>query len=62
VEVREQYQIKIFNRFVPLGNLDGNVDIKRAFEVLEKIKKASAKECCHYSDFSHGLTKSAENY
>jgi hypothetical protein len=32
VGVKEQYQFKITNRFAALGNLDEDVDIKRAWE------------------------------
>jgi hypothetical protein len=32
VEVKDQYQIKISNRFPALANLSDNVDISRAWE------------------------------
>jgi hypothetical protein len=38
VEVREQYQVKISNRFPALENLNDNTDIKRAWEVLERYE------------------------
>jgi hypothetical protein len=37
--VKEEYQIKISNRFAALENLDDNVDINRAWEnIRENIK------------------------
>jgi hypothetical protein len=32
VEVKEKYQVKIWNRFIALENLDTNVDMNRAWE------------------------------
>jgi hypothetical protein len=38
MEVKEQYHIKISNRFATLRNLDHNVDISRTWEsIREKI-------------------------
>jgi Tfp pilus assembly protein PilO len=38
VEVKEQYQLKISNRFAALENLgDGDVVINRAWKILERI-------------------------
>jgi hypothetical protein len=37
VEGKEQYQVEISNRFAALGNLDDEVDINRAWELLERI-------------------------
>jgi len=36
VEVKEQYQVKISNRFAALENLDDDVDINRAWESIRK--------------------------
>jgi hypothetical protein len=36
MEVKEQYQIKISNRFAALGNLDDNVDISRTWESIRE--------------------------
>jgi hypothetical protein len=35
VEVKEQYQIKVSERFVTLGNLDTNMDSNRAWENIK---------------------------
>jgi len=35
VEVEEQYQVKLANRFAAMGNLDDDVDISRAWKVLQ---------------------------
>jgi hypothetical protein len=32
VELKEQYQVKISNRFAPLENLDDDMDINRAWD------------------------------
>jgi hypothetical protein len=38
-EVKEQYQVKITNRFAALENFDENVDMNRAWEnIRENIK------------------------
>jgi hypothetical protein len=34
VEIQEQYQVKISNRFVALENLNDNADIKRTWESI----------------------------
>jgi hypothetical protein len=41
VEVKQQYQIKISNRFAGLGNLEEeeDVNISKAWKVLERIQK-----------------------
>jgi hypothetical protein len=42
-EVREQYQIKISNRFAALQKLSDNEDINRAWENIKENTKTSAK-------------------
>jgi hypothetical protein len=44
LEVREQYQIKISNRFAALENLNDSEDIHRALENIKENIKTSAKE------------------
>jgi hypothetical protein len=44
-EVKEQYQVKIANRFAVLENCDDNADINRAWEnIRENIKNFSQRE------------------
>ncbi len=49
LEVREQYQIEITNRFAALENLSDDKDINRAWENIKENIKTSAKEslCLH---------------
>jgi hypothetical protein len=47
-EVKEQYQIKLTNRFATLENFDGNVDMNRAWENIRENIKTSAKESLGY--------------
>jgi len=44
LEVREQYQFEITNRFVAMENLIDDDDINRAWENTKGNSKASAKE------------------
>jgi hypothetical protein len=44
LEVRQEYQIKISNRFATLENLCDNEDINRAWENIKENIKTSAKE------------------
>jgi hypothetical protein len=44
VEVMEQFQIKISNRFAALDNLNVSEDINRAWENIKEDIKISAKE------------------
>jgi len=37
VYVKEQYQVKISNRFVPSKNVEENEDIKRTSEISNRI-------------------------
>jgi hypothetical protein len=43
-EVKEQYQVKISNRFAALENCDDTVDMNRACENIRENIKTSAKE------------------
>jgi hypothetical protein len=43
-EVKEQYQVKITNRFPSLENCDNNVDMNTAWENIRENIKASAKD------------------
>ena len=42
-EVREQYQIKIINRFAALENVNDFEDINRIWEALKRISKPQRK-------------------
>ena len=44
LEVKEQYQIEITNRFAALEDLDVDEDINRAWENIKENIKTSAKE------------------
>jgi hypothetical protein len=44
IEVRKQYQFKIYNRCADLENSDGRRDINGAWENVEKHTKFSATE------------------
>jgi hypothetical protein len=44
VEVREQYEIKISDRFAALENLSDNEDINRTWEDIQDNIKISAEE------------------
>jgi hypothetical protein len=43
-EVKEQYHVKITNRFAALENFDDNVDMNRAWENIRENIKTSAKD------------------
>jgi hypothetical protein len=36
VDGKEQYRVKLSNRFTALGNLDDDVDINRAWETIRE--------------------------
>jgi hypothetical protein len=49
VEIKEEYQVKISNRFAALEDLDNSIDTNRAWEIIRENIKTSAKEsrgCC----------------
>jgi hypothetical protein len=53
-EVKEQYQVKIINRFAALKNFDDNVDMNRAWENIRKNIKISAEQSLgHYELQQH---------
>jgi hypothetical protein len=47
-ECKEKYRAKIWNRFAALGNLDGDKDMKRAWETIRGNINISAKENLDY--------------
>jgi hypothetical protein len=49
-EVKEQYQVKITNRFAALENFDDNVEMNRAWENIRENIKISAKESLGHYD------------
>jgi hypothetical protein len=54
VEVKEQYQVKITNRFPALENFDDNVDMNSAWENIRENIKTSVKESLgHYELQQH---------
>jgi ubiquitin len=53
-EVKEQYQVKITNRFAALENFDDNVGTNRTWENIRENIKISAKESLgHYELQQH---------
>jgi hypothetical protein len=54
VEGKEQYHVKVSNKFASLEDLDTEVEINSAWEMIQENIKISAKE-----SLSHGLTKDA---
>jgi hypothetical protein len=52
-EVKEQYQVKITNRFATLENFYDNVDMNRAWENIRENIKTSAKELRDYELQQH---------
>jgi hypothetical protein len=53
-EVKEEYQVKITNRFAALKNCDDNVDMNTAWENIREYIKTSAKESLgHYQLRQH---------
>jgi lipoate-protein ligase A len=53
-EIKEQYQVKINNRYAALENCDKNVDINRAWKSIRRTIKSSAKESLgHYELKQH---------
>jgi hypothetical protein len=63
-EVKEQYQVRIANRFAVLENCDDTVDMNRAWENIRENIKTSAKESLgHYElqQLNHGLMMNVQN-
>jgi hypothetical protein len=53
-EVKEQYQVKITNRFAALENFDDNIDMNRAWENIRENTKTSTNESLgHYELQQH---------
>jgi predicted metallo-beta-lactamase superfamily hydrolase len=53
-EVKEQYHVKITNRFAALENFDDNVDMNRAWKNIRENIKTTAKESLrHYELQKH---------
>jgi hypothetical protein len=53
-EVKEQYQIKIKNKFAALKNLNDNGDISRVWDTITENIKLSAKDSIgHYESKYH---------
>jgi hypothetical protein len=48
VEGKEQYRVKVSNRFAALEDLDDEVNINSALETIREIIKISAKESLGY--------------
>jgi hypothetical protein len=44
VEGKEQYRVEIWNKFTALENLDTEVDVNKAWEIIRENIKISAKE------------------
>lgn len=64
VEVREQYQLQISDRFAALENLDGSRVISRAWEIV-KVLTFWLKRCnigMNVSSRSCGLMKTAQSF
>jgi hypothetical protein len=54
VEVKEQYIVKISDRFTALGNLDDDVDVNKTWEAIRENIKISTKESlCYYELKKH---------
>jgi hypothetical protein len=63
--VTEQYQVIISNRFAVLENLDDNMDITRASDVLDRIPKFQPKRVLHiksYSSIKQSFIKNVQNH
>jgi hypothetical protein len=53
-KVRDQYQVKVSNRFTALENLDDNVDINRTWEnIRDNIKISAIESLDHYELKQH---------
>jgi hypothetical protein len=50
VEGKEQYRVEISNRLTAFENLDAEVDINRAWEIIRENIKISAKESLGYHE------------
>jgi hypothetical protein len=50
VEGKEQYRVEVSNRFATLEDLDAELQINSAWEMIRETIKISAKECLGYCD------------
>jgi hypothetical protein len=48
VESKEKYHVEVSNRFVALEDMDAEVEINSAWEMIRENIKISAKESLHY--------------
>jgi hypothetical protein len=48
VEGKEQFRVEVSNRFAPLEDLDVEVEINSAWEIIRENINISAKECLDY--------------
>jgi hypothetical protein len=55
-EVKEQYQVKITNRFAALENFDDNLDMNRAWKNIRENIDISAKESLGHYEFTAAYT------
>jgi hypothetical protein len=65
VEGKEQYHVEFSNRFAALEDLDAEVEINSAWEMIRENIKISAKENLGYFELkklNHGSVKDAQNY
>jgi hypothetical protein len=56
LEGKEQYRLKISNRFAALKNLDPEVDVNRTGETVRENIKISAKESLSYYELKKHKT------
>jgi hypothetical protein len=52
-KVKEQYHVKITNRFAALENFDDNVDMNRAWKNIRENVKTSAKDSLRHYELQH---------
>jgi hypothetical protein len=53
VEGKEEYHVEISNRFTALENSDTDVDINRAWELLDNIKTSAKESIGYYESKRH---------
>jgi hypothetical protein len=62
VEDKEQYRVEVSNRFAVLEDLDAEVEINSAWEMIRENIKISAKESLGYFELKkHGSTRDTQN-
>jgi hypothetical protein len=65
VQDKEQYCVEVSTRFAAFEDLDTEVEINSACEIIREHIKTSAKESLGYyelENISHGLTNDSQNY